>query len=248
MNLQPYKRTGMDIVYVLGTGSLWKNNELRYSLRSIQKYLNGFGKIFIVGECPEWITGIVHLPCQDIPKRKEWSIMNKIMCACNSELVSNDFIFFNDDHFLLKPVDVADINYWYSCSLVQKAIISNGPNKSKAVNTMEVIDPESPFYDIHTPMIYNKQEFRKIMLNPAINWHEKDYLVKTLYANMSSLDSVDVYRRHMKDCKISVRMGYDMIRDKIKDRVVFSIGPAAVKADLKRVLNELYPDQSIYEQ
>lgn len=37
----------MDILYVIGRGSKWENNELRYSLRSLEKNGINVGNIFI---------------------------------------------------------------------------------------------------------------------------------------------------------------------------------------------------------
>jgi hypothetical protein len=238
----------MDVVYVLGKGSLWKDNELRYSLRGIEKYLQGYNHVFIVGECPGWLSGVTHLPCDDIKSRKEWSIMRKVMTACDYAEVSENFLFFNDDHFALRPVQANQIKYWHSCSLEQKLPIVAGNNMRKVVNTMEVIPGFSLFFDIHVPMIYNKTEFKRIMSSPALKWEEKDYLIKTLYANLSMLQDVTYNIERMGDCKISTQIGYDLIRSKIKDRYFFSVGPKGVKADFKRLMTELYPDKSKYEQ
>ena len=46
-----------DVVYPIGQGSSWKNNELRFSLRSIEKYGINVGKLFIVGELPDFLLG-----------------------------------------------------------------------------------------------------------------------------------------------------------------------------------------------
>ncbi len=42
----------IDLVYILGKGSKWSDNEIRFSLRSIEKYFD-YRKIFIIGEKPE---------------------------------------------------------------------------------------------------------------------------------------------------------------------------------------------------
>ena len=47
----------MDILYVVGTGSKWDNNELRYSLRSIDKYGINIDRVFIVGTKPDFCDG-----------------------------------------------------------------------------------------------------------------------------------------------------------------------------------------------
>lgn len=237
----------MDVVYVLGKGSLWKDNELRYSLRSIEKYLTGYDQVYIVGERPEWLKTILHIPFADLPKRKEINIRNKILAACDAKDVSEHFIFFNDDHFLLKTLDVADIFYWHSGNLEAKAANSEGSNKRKIENTIELTGGETLFYDIHVPIIYNKYEFDKIMRHPSLNWDEHDYLVKTLYAAWADTEDVETYSKYMSDCKISIRTGYDVIKEKIKDRLFFSVGPEGIKADMKRVLEELYPGKSKYE-
>lgn len=243
-----YKAYNMDVVYVLGTGSLWKNNEMRYSLRSIEKYLKGYDNVFIVGECPDWTTNVIHLPCPDVRKRKELSIMRKIMTACTHQYVSDDFVFFNDDHFVLRPIDTKDIKYWYNSTLDERSMYAEGPNMRKIENTIEIMPDESNFFDIHVPMIYNKEEFRRVMEDPDIKWEEKDYLVKTLYSNMSILPAVTHNTEFMSDCKISTILGYDVLKERIKERYFFSIGPKGVRADLKRLMNELYPDKSKYER
>ena len=60
----------MDIVIPLGTGSRWQNNELRFALRSIEKYLTGYDKIFIIGECPSYLQNIIHIPCPPSPAKR----------------------------------------------------------------------------------------------------------------------------------------------------------------------------------
>ncbi len=100
-----------DIVYPLGKGSVWKNNELRYSLRSFEKFAIGIRNVYLVGEFPDWINGIINLPCKDGPN-KEINIANKIYTACLDPNLSDDFIFANDDHIITQPIDLEIPNYW----------------------------------------------------------------------------------------------------------------------------------------
>ena len=46
----------MDMLYILGNGSKHDNQELRWSLRSLEKYGRNVGSIAIVGEPPEWLS------------------------------------------------------------------------------------------------------------------------------------------------------------------------------------------------
>ena len=45
----------IDIVYALGSGSKWDNNELRYSLRSLEKNFLDLRNIYIVGTFPHFL-------------------------------------------------------------------------------------------------------------------------------------------------------------------------------------------------
>jgi hypothetical protein len=71
----------MDLVYVLGSGSRWGDNELRYSLRSVEKHLKGYNNVYLVGDKPDWVRNVTHIPKQDITvqrmfdKRKDFSSM-----------------------------------------------------------------------------------------------------------------------------------------------------------------------------
>ena len=56
----------MDILYVIGKGSEWNNNELRFSLRSIAKYGKNIDRVFIVGYKPDFVSDeVTFIPCDD---------------------------------------------------------------------------------------------------------------------------------------------------------------------------------------
>jgi len=55
----------MDIVYVLGSGSEWDDNEIRFSLRSVEKYLTGVGNVYIIGKKPNFLKDIIHRSVPD---------------------------------------------------------------------------------------------------------------------------------------------------------------------------------------
>jgi hypothetical protein len=113
----------MDIVYTLGTGSNWQNNELRFSIRSIFKNLKGFGNIYIVGAFPEFT--LVHEDFKTVNENTrlfyinhpdeigshnaDGNIIRKLIRAAQIPALSEDFIFFNDDNYVIKPMHVNDI-------------------------------------------------------------------------------------------------------------------------------------------
>ncbi len=96
----------MNILIPLGKGSTWENNELRYCLRGIVKHLTVWNQIVIIGEKPSWLKPDYRLLHVSFPEKhsainKERNIHLKIMFAIEKGFVSTNFLFMNDDHFLL---------------------------------------------------------------------------------------------------------------------------------------------------
>ena len=197
----------MTVVYVLGTGSRWKNYELLYSLRSIEKNLKGFTDVVIVGELPTWIQNVIHIPAKDIPFKKEFSIFSKIVAACNDERVSENFLFINDDHFLIKEIEVKNVNYYYQFTLLEKWAKAHGHYKQSILNVIEALNEvggNDKYFDIHTPIIYNKKKFLEL---ENFDW-KKEYVIKSLYTNLQKFITLE----EMTDCKINRNMTYDEIK------------------------------------
>ena len=45
----------IDVLYILGIGSKFGNEELKYSLRSLETYVKDYGRVFITGVFPPFI-------------------------------------------------------------------------------------------------------------------------------------------------------------------------------------------------
>lgn len=91
-----------DLVYLVRSG---ENEELRYSLRSVEKHASGlFRDVWVVGvDLPDWLTGVNVLPVPD-SRNKHQTMRDKIRALCEVDAVSDEFILMNDDYFLTKPI------------------------------------------------------------------------------------------------------------------------------------------------
>lgn len=210
--------------------------ELKFALRSIEKNLSGYDNIFIVGHKPKWIQNVIHIPAKDYPGRKAFSIMQKTLLACNDERLSENFIFTNDDIYFLKPIHVNDIKYWYEGTL--EDWLKKTPSakyKVQIKNTINTIMAQSAYMDIHAPIIYDKQFFKDLM------WpFQSEFLVKSLYYEL-----VGGEIEPMTDLKLNGHIPADRIRKLIRDRLFFS--SSQFTNQVERVLTELYPNKSRYE-
>jgi len=112
-------KNNVDILYIVGTGSRWRNNELKYSLRSIAKNGYNINRIFIVGEIPNFVNteSVICIPCNDPTKIKHYNMLYKIDKVIKSTDIGKDnggkFLVSSDDHFYIKPTNFAEYPiYW----------------------------------------------------------------------------------------------------------------------------------------
>lgn len=240
----------MDIVYILGKGSVWKDNEIRYSLRSIEKHLKDYKNVYIIGECPDFLTNVIHIPCNDYGDKHERNIMEKIKVACNTKEISDNFFFINDDHFLLKDVSCKNYPYYYKGLILDYITVRDFDDYRTALtNTFIELEGKPLNYDIHTPIIYNKKDFLKIM--NKFSWENDDYVIKSLYCNSKGVKPV-----HLEDCKINQRLTTEQILEKLEGRSIFSVGDKALrevimhydKNKMRLFLKTNYPNKSKYER
>lgn len=100
----------VDIVYILGKGSVCDNYELRLSLRSLCRFGRGIGRVIVAGKTPKFLSDeVIAVPCADIkPGKKHVNILNAIRTAAKAVAMTRPFLYSSDDHFLSAPVDFRD--------------------------------------------------------------------------------------------------------------------------------------------
>ena len=95
-----------DMLYILGNGSKHDNQELRWSLRSLEKYGRNIGSVSVVGDVPDWLSPEVNtLHTDNHANLVQKNIFANVKAAVDAELVDGRFILQADDHFYVKDVD-----------------------------------------------------------------------------------------------------------------------------------------------
>lgn len=236
------------------------NEELKFALRSIELHLKNAGKVVIIGHCPEWLNleNIEYIPYKenDWFKKLTRNIHEKIKLACESSKVSDIFLYYNDDHFLLESVSAVDYPYYHGGAefggrgQYRKATVPDTVAMLKTENQLRPIYN----YDIHTPMIMHSGVYTKQV--GALNW-KKDfgYCIKTCYAYMSGMHQ---YGQAFADLKIyEAPKTLKEVEQLVEGRHIFSTGDKAFKCaydETGRIPNSIvqflesnFPKKSIYE-
>jgi len=234
----------IDVVYPLGNGSPNSDNELRYSIRSLEKFGRNYKDIYIIGKFPHWGNQrIKHFGFKET-KTKALNILDKIYFACNVPEISDMFLYINDDHILLKETDLSKYPYYYNDddakSIIESRPISDNYRKiiEESINNKHY----KHYFDIHTPMLIDKKQFFELYNNVNFAGSLEGLLVKSMYCGYNYIYGVeksDIILRQKHEC-------FDL-KQKLKDEHIFSFHDEAVCQELVDFLHNILPDKSEYE-
>lgn len=233
----------MDIVYILGKGSVWENNEIRYSLRSVFKNVLDLDNVFIIGERPEWLKNIYHIVAKD-PYPVKWkNAYHKISIACNSKKISSDFLLMNDDFFITKEIQAKNYPYYYNRFLRSKIKTHTKRFLTSRENTaekLEFLEKDFLNFCVHRPFIYNKEKFKNL---PKISFKILGFSVRSFYANyynVPAIKSKDPLLSPLKSKK-----DFDKLTRNLTD---FSIFSATARSPIFRNwIRDKFPEPSPFE-
>lgn len=91
-----------DLVYPVKTAG----EELRYSLRAIATNARGlYRKVWLVGDRPEWVTGVEHIEASASRSDRGEDVRAKIAAACAHPDLADRFVLLHDDYYLIDRID-----------------------------------------------------------------------------------------------------------------------------------------------
>lgn len=178
----------INLLYVLGPSSLskWNNNEIRYSLRSMNAA--NVGWVGIAGpEMPAFLTGIDHIKVAHRPDGNRYqNTQRQILAACVKEHVPDDMVLFNDDFMVRSP------ETWNWTPTHRGAVLKRDtPNvwKKSIIDTVKWLEalgiPKPINYEGHTPFPFSKMRAKDVLENML---KEKEILqFRTAYGNVNHI-------------------------------------------------------------
>jgi hypothetical protein len=175
----------MDLLYILGKGSQFHNEELRYSLRSLERFGKNIDRLILVGEKPNFLdySKVVHLPFKE-EGVKDYRIASKILHACTTGTIAGDFLFCNDDFFFQKPFDCNAFPYYRKGQLLYgKAVTAYQCHLEVTRDYLISQNKPTLHFDVHCPIIYNSKKFIKLSDHWEYSKTTIGLVVKSVYAN-----------------------------------------------------------------
>ena len=230
----------IDVVIPLGKGSTSANNELRFCLRSIEQYLEGYRNIWIIGQKPKFLKNVNHISHEEYHPKSN-NIYDKIKRACNMGEISDNFILFNDDYFLVEKVDAPTYPNYYSDDALKEVLNRPKPDPYRTLveDTMQQVKPSMKYADIHCPIVINKKAF---LSQPYKRNTEHGLLVKSTYLHWSGLPTVK-----RQDPILRKPHTKQQIEDMILSTDMISIHDEAINNDFIEWIEGKFPYHSKYE-
>lgn len=173
------------------------NEELRYTLRTIEANFP-HRNLWLAGYQPSWVYKVNFVTVSVPYGQKYIKALNNTLTACRNSSISDDFILFNDDFFVMKPV--VDFKNQHRGKLFDYiSQFDPKPNGHKTATrlTYEVLlrlgISEPINYELHTPMLMNRakclaawREYLKV--NPAGD----PIQIRSLYGNLYGIGGEEV--------------------------------------------------------
>lgn len=241
----------IDVVYVLGKGSNWRNNELRFSLRALERNLKGIRKIWIVGEKPEFIKNITHIPYPDElgNNNADGNIIRKVLRVCQESALTENFLFINDDHLIIKQIIASEIPPYHkeNLALLPDEYFHDNSWRGRLWRTKNILLKKGYpafHFDCHVPIVFNKKIFPEVISKFD---YEKDtgFTIKSLYGNVIYPDGP-----MLKGEKVVIFKPYVFsdIKERVKNRTFIAFNDDGLKIALKQWLYTQFTKPSKYEK
>lgn len=173
----------MDIVYFCKDAKT--NEELTYSIRSVVANFP-HDKIWIYGGCPENIKTDNYVHITQVGPTKWDKVRKMYQAAVNNPGISDDFFLFNDDFFIMQPLEFMPV--LYRATLPEHILeieMKHGDRPSEYTKLLRTTyrnllpyTEDVLSYELHIPFLFNKARLKKIMDKfPSI------HATRTLYGN-----------------------------------------------------------------
>ena len=176
-----------DIAYILREDI--EGDELRHSLRSLENFPHG--KVWFFGGCPKWGEPDEYVKFKQIGDDKSKKATSTFKAICESD-ISDSFWLFNDDFFIMEPMD--DLPYMYhkeplaehAQTLLDKSPWSTyAPRLQKASQELQRAGYGELNYELHVPMLFDKtkalEAFRRF----------NSPMIRSLYGNYHNVGGIE---------------------------------------------------------
>ena len=220
-------------------------DEIRYSVRSVEKFFYGRAKCTIIGDKPPWFTGH-YIPQQRVPKRTQSrayrDMLTKVWTMATHPEIDDNFIWMMDDIYFLKPFTLEDLQEPRAERWRPSDYNSWQRLKTASMEALTAAGYSDHDYATHMPHYAEKEKLAQLF--DQFKLHDNTLLWEVLYGN--------VFRSEPSRARpFFARIGTVMEREQIqlatrRSTVLNNIAGAWCE-QLREFLRSLMPDMASVE-
>lgn len=179
-----------DVVYILKLDL--SNPELIYSLRSLEKNLPHSSVWFCGGQPCELMPDKRMNVIQHGANRYE-RVRDSMIRICENDEITENFWLFNDDFFILRPMEIVPV--WYNGTLQERirdiesrrGVSAYTQQLRNATETLMAAGLSQYNYAVHVPMLINKEKMQR-----TLERFPECPMLRALYGNDNEIGGVSL--------------------------------------------------------
>jgi hypothetical protein len=237
-----------------------KWEELRYSLRSVEKHLKLNYKVWIVGDLPGWIAPgsvmhIHHQRCEGMKENATYDAITKLLLFLNHPATAFHFIRMYDDMYLIGDVslvDVGEIKAMYDLSGMPDRYGTWWEQLRKTLGVLKEQGFSTWNTETHFPELFYKPAMKEVIEHfDALN---NRLLTSSLYYNSKYPEMTPILFPQMRGIQCYGKgdtkfySSSDNIEEKCQGKIYLNHNNAGLDDKLKAFLMSRFPDKSRFER
>ncbi|HRA18380.1 MAG TPA: hypothetical protein PLZ24_14665 [Flavobacteriales bacterium] len=170
----------MEAVYPLGPHSKWSDNEIRYSLRSLEMYMPEVDSVMILGEKPDFLKGVDVMDVTEYGSKN--TRLNSHLLEYSMLPMAERFLYMQDDFYLLGPMPYQEFHL--DVTPERHFTLENCFNQTLDILADQGLSNPKD-YELHIPVILE----RGAILEALEGQTNLDIAFRTLYFNLIGSES-----------------------------------------------------------
>lgn len=236
-------------------------HELRYSLRSLDKYFKEDFSVTIVGDLPPWARNVTHIPYQRVEHGPESGLYNtlrqlQLFLSHPSTLRPALFVRMHDDTYLLSNRSLSDMQLTRIIRPAQevKTITSGGALWRKQVmdTYSEMVEFGLPGYmtESHCPEVFDIEAMESVY--SIFGLPERMLLPSTLYYNLYPWDRELIDRKEERALFYGEENLFSFlsqdIEQKCQGKFYLNHNDTGLNSEMMDFISDYFPDKSRFER
>lgn len=136
-----------------------QGKELLFALRSWAENCCFPANIVVIGDKEDWFSDEIHfIECPRMSDNPSVDTFNKLKVALESDIVTDDFVWTNDDIYVLQPIDLSHIQLPKVLGPLDTSKYKGfyRENMQRTIDCLKQLGAACQNYGTYTPVMFNK--------------------------------------------------------------------------------------------